>query len=90
MAEPNERELRVDLACALRWAARYGLHEGICNHFSVRLPGDEGTTLTLPAETRGEGELRLAARGADGQVRTAAGPSAPRTRGCGRPPATGR
>ena len=23
----------------LRWAARYGLHEGVCNHFSLRLPG---------------------------------------------------
>jgi len=31
--------LRRELVCALRWAARYGLHEGICNHFSVRLPG---------------------------------------------------
>lgn len=28
-------ELRVDLAATLRWAARLGLHEGICNHFSV-------------------------------------------------------
>ena len=27
--------LRVDLAAALRWAARLGLNEGICNHFSV-------------------------------------------------------
>ena len=27
--------LRIDLAAALRWAARLGLHEGICNHFSV-------------------------------------------------------
>ena len=29
------RPLRIDLAAALRWAARLGLHEGICNHFSV-------------------------------------------------------
>ena len=27
--------LRVELAAALRWAARLDLHEGICNHFSV-------------------------------------------------------
>ena len=39
MTEVLEHELRRDLACALRWAARYGLHEGVCNHFSVRLPG---------------------------------------------------
>lgn len=30
---------RVDLAVALRWAARLGLHEGICNHFSLMIPG---------------------------------------------------
>jgi len=29
------RQLRVDLAAALRWAARLGLSEGICNHFSL-------------------------------------------------------
>jgi ribulose-5-phosphate 4-epimerase/fuculose-1-phosphate aldolase len=28
-------DLRIDLAAALRWAARLGLHEGICNHFSA-------------------------------------------------------
>jgi ribulose-5-phosphate 4-epimerase/fuculose-1-phosphate aldolase len=32
--------LRIDLAAALRWAARLGLHEGICNHFSLAV--DEG------------------------------------------------
>jgi ribulose-5-phosphate 4-epimerase/fuculose-1-phosphate aldolase len=31
-------QARLELVCALRWAARYGLHEGVCNHFSVRLP----------------------------------------------------
>jgi ribulose-5-phosphate 4-epimerase/fuculose-1-phosphate aldolase len=41
-------ELRRDLACALRWAARYGLHEGICNHFSVRLPGTPERFLINP------------------------------------------
>src|SRR3546814_228939 len=32
-------QARIDLAAALRWAARLGLHEGICNHFSVTIPG---------------------------------------------------
>lgn len=40
--------LRVDLACALRWAARYGLHEGVCNHFSVALPGRNDRFLLNP------------------------------------------
>ncbi|WP_417519258.1 aldolase [Minwuia sp.] len=36
------RESRVDLACALRWAARLGLHEGVCNHFSLAVPDADG------------------------------------------------
>lgn len=34
------QEARLDLAAALRWAARLGLHEGVCNHFSVMLAPD--------------------------------------------------
>ena len=34
--------LRVDLAGALRWAVRYGLHEGVDNHFSVAVPDEDG------------------------------------------------
>ncbi len=30
---------RIDLAAAFRWAARLDMHEGVCNHFSVMLPG---------------------------------------------------
>lgn len=30
---------RIDLTAALRSAARLGLNEGVCNHFSVELPG---------------------------------------------------
>lgn len=30
---------RVDLAAVLRMAARCGMHEGVCNHFTVMLPG---------------------------------------------------
>jgi ribulose-5-phosphate 4-epimerase/fuculose-1-phosphate aldolase len=31
---------RVDLAAALRGAARYGLNEGVCNHFSLEVGED--------------------------------------------------
>ena len=33
---------RVDLAVALRWAARLGLSEGVDNHFSMAVPGEDG------------------------------------------------
>jgi len=33
---------RVDLAAALRWAARLGLSEGVDNHFSMAVPGPDG------------------------------------------------
>ncbi len=33
---------RIDLACALRWAARFDLHEGVDNHFSLAIPDDDG------------------------------------------------
>jgi ribulose-5-phosphate 4-epimerase/fuculose-1-phosphate aldolase len=41
-------EARVDLVAALRWADRLGLGEGICNHFSVELPGRPGHFLINP------------------------------------------
>ena len=34
---PNERD---DLTAALRWAARLGLGEGVCNHFSLEVAPD--------------------------------------------------
>ena len=34
------RAARIDLAAALRWAAKLGLNEGVCNHFSVELAPD--------------------------------------------------
>lgn len=40
--------MRYDLTCALRWAARYGLSEGICNHFSARIPGPTDRFLINP------------------------------------------
>lgn len=43
-----EWQAREDLACALRWAARLGLHEGVCNHFSVAVPGRDDRYLINP------------------------------------------
>ena len=40
--------LRHDLALALRAAAHHGLAEGVCNHFSVALPGDSERFLINP------------------------------------------
>ncbi len=35
-------QMRIDLAASLRWAARLGLNEGVDNHFSMAVPGDDG------------------------------------------------
>jgi ribulose-5-phosphate 4-epimerase/fuculose-1-phosphate aldolase len=35
------REARLDLAASFRMAARLGMGEGICNHFSAMLPGSD-------------------------------------------------
>lgn len=45
---PLERQARIELATALRWAARLGLSEGICNHFSLAIPGDGNHFLINP------------------------------------------
>ena len=39
---------RIDLVCALRSAERLGLAEGVCNHFSLALPGRSGQFLINP------------------------------------------
>jgi ribulose-5-phosphate 4-epimerase/fuculose-1-phosphate aldolase len=41
-------QARIDLAAALRWAARLGLNEGVCNHFSLAIPGAEDRFLINP------------------------------------------
>ncbi|HEY8359884.1 MAG TPA: aldolase [Ramlibacter sp.] len=51
--------LRADLALALRAAAHHGLGEGVCNHFSVAVPGHPDWFLLNPrglhwSEVRGE------------------------------------
>ncbi|WP_225781691.1 aldolase [Xenophilus sp. Marseille-Q4582] len=47
-ASPVVRQLREDLALALRAAAHHRLEEGVCNHFSVMLPGREDLYLINP------------------------------------------
>jgi len=39
-------QARAELACAFRWCARYGLHEGVANHFSFAL-NDAGTKFLM-------------------------------------------
>ena len=39
---------RVDLAACFRMAARYGMEEGICNHFSAVVPGYEDLFIVNP------------------------------------------
>jgi ribulose-5-phosphate 4-epimerase/fuculose-1-phosphate aldolase len=45
---PAVLALRADLALALRAAAHHGLSEGICNHFSVEVPGNKNQFLLNP------------------------------------------
>lgn len=42
------RRARVDLAACFRMAARLGLEEGICNHFSALVPGRDDLFLVNP------------------------------------------
>jgi ribulose-5-phosphate 4-epimerase/fuculose-1-phosphate aldolase len=45
---PEIQEMRLDLAAALRMCAHLGLHEGIDNHFSALLPGENNLFLVNP------------------------------------------
>ena len=38
----NIGQMRIDLAASLRWAARLGFNEGVDNHFSMAVAGDDG------------------------------------------------
>ena len=42
------REARIDVAAALRLAARFDMQEGICNHFSYMVPGRNDCFLVNP------------------------------------------
>lgn len=46
--ESNIDQARIDLACALRQASRLGLGEGVCNHFSLAVPGRDDRFLINP------------------------------------------
>ena len=41
-------QARIDLTAALRAAARHGLNEGVCNHFSMTVPGRPELFLVNP------------------------------------------
>lgn len=41
-------QARIDLAACFRMAARLGMHEGICNHFSAMVPGSDSLFLVNP------------------------------------------
>jgi ribulose-5-phosphate 4-epimerase/fuculose-1-phosphate aldolase len=47
-AKKSVTELRRELAACLRFAEKASFHEGICNHFSVVVPGDEERYLINP------------------------------------------
>jgi len=42
------KQARIDLTAALRTAARLGLGEGVCNHFSLEVPGEPDKFLINP------------------------------------------
>ena len=42
------QQAKIELAAALRWAARQGFQSGICNHFSVAVPGRPDLMLINP------------------------------------------
>ena len=42
-------QARVDLAAAHRMAVMHGFNEGICNHFTMNVPGRPGHFLAIPS-----------------------------------------
>lgn len=57
-ASPAIRALREDLALALRAAAHHGLSEGVCNHFSVMLPGGHDSQVPATPSPPPEGRAQ--------------------------------
>lgn len=47
-SDPDERQLRIDLAASLRLAARLGIHEAVANHFSAAVSADGKKFLMNP------------------------------------------
>jgi ribulose-5-phosphate 4-epimerase/fuculose-1-phosphate aldolase len=48
LANDPVTQARIDLAAALRSAVRHGLNEGVCNHFSMAVPGRDDLFLVNP------------------------------------------
>jgi len=48
LGSPAIRQARIDLAACFRMAARLGMGEGICNHFSFVVPGHDDLFLVNP------------------------------------------
>ncbi|OLP61707.1 hypothetical protein BJF93_08900 [Xaviernesmea oryzae] len=48
LERPEIWQARVDLAACFRMAARYGMEEGICNHFSAVVPGYDDLFIVNP------------------------------------------
>jgi ribulose-5-phosphate 4-epimerase/fuculose-1-phosphate aldolase len=80
IADPVQ-QARIDLAAALRMAARHGLNEGICNHFSVMVQSDPAQFLINPygphwSQMRASDMLLVDAEGAvldgEGELETTA------------------
>ena len=46
--DEQEKQARIDLTAALRWAHRLGLNEGVCNHFSLAVNDDSTEYLINP------------------------------------------
>lgn len=46
--ETAVRQARLELAAACRWAARHNLQTGVCNHFSMTVPGRPDLMLVNP------------------------------------------
>ena len=44
----QKAQARIDLAAAFRWAVRMNFHEGVCNHFSLAVPGEADRFLINP------------------------------------------
>lgn len=69
------RQAKIDLAAALRLSARFGFNEGVCNHFSLAVPGLEDRYLLNPHGIHwsmiGASDILLV----DGQGRTLEGQS---------------
>jgi ribulose-5-phosphate 4-epimerase/fuculose-1-phosphate aldolase len=46
--DDSERQAREDLAAAYRLAVRFGFNEGIDNHFTLAVPGEDNRFLLIP------------------------------------------